>query len=197
MELSKVSLDRSNKLLCYLWSQRWNFQFFCQVFSISTVYQLQTKLLFLFSYWSQKQRIDSENWKKYGLNQKDHSPYAQVNHFVINLLGESTENVQFISISVALKSHFFEKIFVSQKWNITEILHCLIKLHNAMHITIMVSGHFVLCHFNRCNFNRCNFNRCNFNRSHFQPFTLSTACHFNRMQFRPPQIQPLQLYSNQ
>ena len=36
-----------------------------------------------------------------------------------------------------------------------------------------------------------------FNRSHFQPFTLSTACHFNCMQFQPPQIQPLQLYSNQ
>ena len=76
-----------------------------------------------------------------------------------------------------------------------------------------VSGHFVLCHFNRCNFNRCNFNRCNFDRSHFQPFTLSTvhalnrvpiqpsaistARNFNGAQFQPPQIQPLQLSSNQ
>ena len=36
-----------------------------------------------------------------------------------------------------------------------------------------------------------------FNRVPFQPRAISTASHFNREPFQPPQIQPLQLSSNQ
>ena len=36
-----------------------------------------------------------------------------------------------------------------------------------------------------------------FNRVPFQPRAISTTCNFNREPFQPPQIQPLQLSSNQ